>query len=608
MGATSVSIDPPTPTIGGASAAALPKGGRIALVTLCMAQFINAYDTTAMNVAVSSVVKSLDTTVTGVQAALTLYSLVMAACMIIGGKLGDIWGRKRVFTLGIIVYGCGAAITALSPTLGVMMAGWSLLEGIGSALMIPAIYALIAVIFPAGKPRISAYAVLAATAAAGAAMGPLLCGFLATYLTWRVSFAMEVCTVIVVVILQFRMPKPPDVQPKPRLDIIGAVLSALGLAVFVLGILQASAFGWVRAREPLEIGGTTVFREGGISPTIVFILVGLAILIVFGFWQRYKAKHGAPLIRLAMFRDRAVSGGLIAILAQMFMQAGILFVTPVFLQLALGYSAMETGLTMLPLTVALILTARKAPIWAQRHSARSLIQIGLITMSVGVLIEALAMHSGSHYYHFIPGGLIIGIGTGLSMAPLLNLVQSAVPEDQESEISGVSRAASNLGGSLGVAVAGAVLMASLITGLSDRIEASPFIPKSHKPAAIAAVHKDAQTLSDAQVRQFARKRGDKPAEVAAIVVINRQARDEALQHAMIAIGVFGLLGFFTSFFLPAEKKVAPGAERTRRLADPTADGDSGGGDGPDRRERDDAPVTPAGSPAGDDAGPAAAPA
>jgi MFS family permease len=550
MSSTTAAVAAPVPQ---GKAAAVPKIAKFALLTLCLAQFINAYDTTAMNVAVSSVVKSLDTTITGVQAALTLYSLVMAAFMITGGKLGDILGRKRVFTLGVMLYGVGALTTALSPSLGVMIAGWSILEGIGSALMIPAVYAMIGVIFPAGKPRVSAYAVLGATAAAGAAMGPLLCGFLATYLSWRISFAMEVCVVIAIVLMQMRMPKPPDVSPKPKLDLVGSVLSAVGLALVVLGVLQASVYGWVRARVDFEIGGTVILPAGSISPVLVFVIAGLVVIGCFVLWERHKSRSGSPLIQLHMFKNRAVSAGLVSVMAQMFMQSGILFITPVFLQLALGYSAMETGLAMLPLTVALILTARKAPHWAQTHSPRSMIQMGLIIMSIGVVIAGMMMRGTGHWFDFVPGGLIIGFGIGMSMAPLLNLVQSAVPEKEESEISGVSRAASNLGGSLGVAVAGAVLMASLIGGLTKGIEASPFIPKSHKADALAAVKKDAQTLSNAQVRALMTKRGDPAREKAAVVVINARARDDALRDAMLAVGVIGLFGYFISFLLPHER-------------------------------------------------------
>jgi MFS family permease len=544
----------PASSVPSGTAAAVPKIAKFALITLCMAQFINAYDTTAMNVAVSSVVKSLDTTITGVQAALTLYSLVMAAFMIIGGKLGDILGRKRVFTLGIMLYGIGALTTALSPTLGVMIAGWSLLEGIGSALMIPAVYAMIGVIFPPGKPRVSAYAVLGATAAAGAAMGPLLCGFLATYLSWRISFALEVCVVIAVIFMQMRMPKPPDVSPKPKLDIVGSILSAIGLALVVLGVLQAGMYGWVRARVPFEVGGTTILPAGSISPVLVFVIAGLVVIGCFILWERHKNRTGSPLLQLDMFKNRAINAGLLAVMAQMFMQSGILFITPVFMQLALGYSAMETGLAMLPLTVALILTARKAPHWAQTHSPRSMIQIGLIIMSIGVVIAGMMMRGTGHWFDFMPGGLVMGFGIGLSMAPLLNLVQSAVPEKEESEISGVSRAASNLGGSLGVAVAGAVLMASLIGGLNKGIEASPFIPASHKPAALSAVKADAQTLSNDQVRALLTKRGDPAREKVAIVAINARARDDALRDAMLAVGVIGLFGYFISFLLPHERQ------------------------------------------------------
>jgi len=248
------------------------------ILPLALAQLINSYDTTAMNVAVSKVVSSLDTTVSGVQAGITIYSLIMAACMLIGAKLGDIWGRKRTFTIGVILYGIGALITALSQNLGMMVAGWSLLEGLGSALMIPAIFAMVGSIFPPGKDRLKGYAIVGSAAAAGAALGPLLCGFWATYVTWRASFISEVIVVIVVLILTKNLGKQPKVENKPELDIFGAILSAMGLVFIVVGFLQASIYGWLTARIPVQIGSTVIIDKGGISPVIPFICAGIIIL------------------------------------------------------------------------------------------------------------------------------------------------------------------------------------------------------------------------------------------------------------------------------------------------------------------------------------------
>ncbi|MCX5976633.1 MAG: MFS transporter [Coprothermobacterota bacterium] len=521
------------------------------LLVLGLAQIINAYDTTAMNVAVSRIVQDLHTTVTGVQAALTTYSLVMAAFMIIGSKLGDIWGWKRTFTLGIILYGIGALTTALSPDLGLMITGWSLLEGIGSALMIPAIFSMIAIFFPESKARVRGYAMIGMAAAAGAALGPLICGFLTTFVSWRASFAMEVLVVLIVVFLSRKLVVPKEEGARPRLDLLGAVLSALGLAFVVMGILQASVYGWLTARKAFLIGNTQLIPQGGISPVIVFVLIGLVILALFVLWQRQRVRaKKQPLIDLAIFKLRAASIGLPVIIVQMFMQAGLLFVVPLFLQIGLGFNAFQAGLTLLPLTIALILVATQVSKVMARFTPKLAVSAGLLFTSIGILVVGLTMSSSSTSISVMPGLIIVGIGLGLTTAPLLNLVQSSVPISEQGDISGLNRAFSNLGGALGTAVAGAVLIAALISGLSFGINQSAVLPAADKPTLEQAAEKDAQTVSDAELTAYLKTKDEPQPIENEMVRINAQARDKSLRDAVAAIGVLGLLGFLLSFFLP----------------------------------------------------------
>jgi MFS family permease len=526
------------------------------LLPLALAQFINAYDTTAMNVAVSKVVPSLHTTVSGVQAGITIYSLVMAACMITGSKLGDIWGRKRTFTIGVMLYGVGALITALSLNLGMMICGWSLLEGIGSALMIPAIFAMIAMIFPPGKDRLKGYAVIGSAAAAGAAMGPLLCGFWATVVTWRASFISEVVVVLVVLSLLRKLGKQPAVENKPKLDTIGAVLSALGLALVVLGLVQASIYGWVKARVPFKIGNTVIIQAGGISPVIPFVCAGAVILVFFVLWQRH-CKHASkePLLDLAILKGRAVALGLPAVMALMFMQAGLLFVAPVFLQMSLGLSPLLSGVVILPLTVFLILASQLTGKLTTRFSPRSLIRLGMFLIPLGIIVVWLMLGKKPLAIEMIPGFIIVGVGIGFANAPLLNMVQSAVPAEEQGEISGVNRAMSNLGGALGTAVAGAVLISVLISSFSGLVTQNNVIPEQEKERVLASLNQDATTVSDRQARAYLAEKSFSPDVDNALYDINQTARNKALLSALLAIGVIGLIGLAFSFFLP---KGAPG--------------------------------------------------
>jgi MFS family permease len=548
------------------------------LLPLALAQFINAYDTTAMNVAVSKVVLNLHTTISGVQAALTIYSLVMAACMITGSKLGDIWGRNRTFGIGVAMYGVGALITAFSVNLGMMTFGWSLLEGLGSALMIPAIFALVGTILPPGKDRLKGYAIVGSAAAAGAAMGPLLMGFWATLgtWTWRLSFVSEAIVVLVVLSMLRRMGKSPAVGNKPKLDVVGAVLSALGLAMIVLGVLLASTYGWVHARVPVTIGKEVIIPAGGISPVIPFVIAGIVILALFLLWQSHKTKTGKePLIELSLFKSRSVAVGMPIVLLLMFMQAGLLFVVPVFLQLSLNLSPILCGVAIFPLTVFLIVFSQLTGRLTKKFSPKTLIMAGMALIPLGIILIWVLLSDKPAAWQVIPGGIIVGIGIGLANAPLLNTVQSTAPEKEQSEISGINRAFSNLGGSFGTAIAGAVLISVLISTTLTLVGANPLLQKYVTP-------KHQQELTQAQAlfgkvaAAVIKKESLAPALVdklaAQMVGINHKARNKALLAALLAVGLIGILGFIFSIFLPRLPKTKEEDEKADEpaLAEPAS--------------------------------------
>jgi Na+/melibiose symporter-like transporter len=442
-----------------------------------------------------------------------------------------------------------------------MIVGWSLLEGLGSALMIPAIFAIVGTIFPAGKPRVSAFAAVGAMAAMGAALGPLICGFLSTYLTWRVSFLLEVCVVLATLALTTRIKVPKTKRPQAKLDYLGAFLSALGLALVVLGVLQASKYGWTAARVPMLGWGRTLIPEGGISPVIPFVVAGLVVLGLFALWERHMLRAGKDaLLNIGMLKNRAVLFGLLAIIAFMFMQAGFLFVTPVFMQMALGYTAFHSGLLILPMTIAIIIVAMRVSKLTQIVAPKLIVQIGMLVVVGGILLIAMQLKATAQQWEFLPGMIVAGIGIGLINAPLMNITQGAVPASGQSEISGLSRAMSNLGGAFGTAIAGAVLMSTLIATFSGAVEQFTGIPASEKARVVHDLRYDAQTVSNAQVTIYLKSKNE-PAELAQkFVQFNQEARNKGLQNALIAIGVLGLLGFVMSCFLPGGRTKKPAAE------------------------------------------------
>jgi MFS family permease len=328
-------------------------GSGIVLLTLASGQFLMALDSSVMNVSIATVADDLGTTVTGIQTAITLYTLVMASLMITGGKVGQILGRKRAIAIGCVIYGAGSLVTSLAPNLEVLLFGWSFLEGVGAALIMPAIVALVASNFNrAGRPR--AYGIVAAAGAIAVAVGPLIGGFLTTYASWRWVFAGEVLIVMAILLVARRMADvPPD--PSARLDLVGTMLSALGLGLVVFGTIRAGAWGFVNPKP-----GAPAWL--GLSPVVWFVIAGGLVLLCFLHWERGRHARGAAvLIDPAMLSNRQLRGGLTAFFFQYLLQAGLFFVVPLFLSVALGLSAIDTGLRILPLSIALLLSAVGVP-------------------------------------------------------------------------------------------------------------------------------------------------------------------------------------------------------------------------------------------------------
>src|SRR5215475_5267126 len=315
----------------------------VVLLTLASAQFLMTLDSSVMNVSIATVAKDVGTTVTGIQAAITFYTLVMASLMITGGKVGQILGRKRAFAIGCVIYGCGSLITALSPNLAVLIVGWSVLEGVGAALIMPAIVALVASNF-ARPQRPRAYGLVASAGAIAVAAGPLIGGLFTTYLSWRWVFAGEVLIVLIILSFTRRIADTPA-DKGTRLDLVGTVLSALGLAHIVYGILRAGTWGFVQPKEGAP-------QWIGLSPVIWLILGGGVVLRVFMWWELHRINRGeAVLVDPAILRNRTLRGGLISFLFQYLLQAGLFFTVPLFLSVALGLSAVATGVRLLPLSV-----------------------------------------------------------------------------------------------------------------------------------------------------------------------------------------------------------------------------------------------------------------
>jgi len=415
---------------------------RSVLVPLALAQFICSFAGSNMNVMINDISEDLDTTVQGVQTAITLFLLVMAALMIPGGKLTDRWGRKRCFMIGLILYGIGALLSALSPGLGVLILGNSILEGVGTALLIPPVYILTTMLFDDTTSRARAFGVISGMGGIGAAAGPLLGGVITTAISWRAAFIFQAIIIAIIVFLSRKIEDPVAPDPTQPFDIRGAVLSAAGLVCLVTGILQADNNLWLMA-SLLAIGA-------------------LLLLCFFGHARAYEGRGQEPLLSTSLFSNRTSNLGLVTQNIQWLILIGTSFVVATYLQVVRGYNAIETGVIFTAATVGILVSSLAAERLATKHPQRRLIVAGFIVTLCGIAL-LLAMVKGSpSVWAFAPGLLLIGLGVGVMLTPSVNVVQSSFPDAQQGEISGLSRSVSNLGSSLGTAVAGTILIAELV--------------------------------------------------------------------------------------------------------------------------------------------------
>jgi MFS family permease len=426
--------------------AAVATAGAVVL-PLALAQFIASYAGSNMNVAISTIADDLDTDVAGIQTTITLFTLTMAALMIPGSKLSDIWGRKFCFILGLIIYGSGALLASLAQGLALLTIGYSLLEGVGSALMIPPIYILITVVFDDLKTRAKWFGVVSGAAGLGSAAGPLIGGLLTSYISWRASFLLQVLVVAGIALLARRIDDPPRATDRPSFDVLGAVLSAVGLFLAVYGILQTGTYGWTSSRVWL------------------LVAAGVVVLAVFFVYARARERRGrTPLVSVSLFRNRTSNLGLVTQTVQWLVLQGAFFVISVYLQQERGYSAIQTGLMLVPATIGVLLSSGMAQRMASRHPQRLLVRGGFTVTIVGIALLLALARQDSAVWTFWPGLFLIGFGVGAMLTASVNVVQSAWPEEAQGDISGVSRSVSNLGSSLGVAIAGSVIVAATAAG------------------------------------------------------------------------------------------------------------------------------------------------
>jgi MFS family permease len=528
--------------------AANPTNGAasVVLLTLASGQFLMALDSSVMNVSIATVAEDVGTTVTGIQGAITMYTLVMAACMITGGKIGAIIGRKRAFAIGCVIYGAGSFTTAISPSLPVLLFGWSFLEGVGAALILPAIVALVAGNF-AEERRPAAYGLVAAAGAIAIAVGPLVGGFATTFFSWRWVFAGEVIIVVMILALTRRIEDAPP-EHRPRLDLVGSGLSAAGLVLLVYGVLRSSEWGWVLPKE----GGESWLS---LSPTVWFTVGGLFVVWLFFQWEsRLEKSGGEPLLAPSMLKNSQLIGGLTMFFFQYMVMMGIFFTVPLFLSVVLGLTALETGARLLPLSLSLLAATLCIPRFLPAIAPRLAVRAGTLLLLSGtlVLLGAIDANSGPEVV-FVPM-LLIGLGIGAMLSQLGAVTVSAVPDELSSEAGGVQNTMTNLGASFGTAVAGSILIGSLTAAFFQNIEQNPAVPPEVTAQAEVELSAGIPFMSDADLEDALTEAGVDQQLQDDLLAANADARIVGLRRALAALAVVALIGLFFTGLIPTKQR------------------------------------------------------
>lgn len=520
-----------------------------AVIVLAAAQFVMVLDSTVMNVSISTVVKDLDTTVEAMQAAITFYALTMASMMVLGAKLGDVWGRRRAFVIGAIVYAMGSFTTAIAPNIGILFLGWSVIEGLGAVLVVPAIAALVADNYN-GRARITAYAIIGAVSGAAVAAGPLIGGFVTTYLNWRFVFASEV-VIMAIVLLAVRAIKENSTARHIKVDALSVIYSAFSLILIVYGMLQSKTWGWIEPLQAPEIAGVTI-TPFGLSVVPFLILIGAIFMRLFWVRQlKLKEKGREQLIDVSMFSIAALRSGLAVLGAQYAIIGGVFFMIPVYLQMTLGLDALETGLRIFPLSLALMLFSFVGTKLSAVWSPRRIVRVGQVILVLSILVLLGSVSIDLKQFMFSVGMFTAGAALGLLASQLGNVNMSAVDESRSSEVGGVQGVFQNLGSSLGTALIGSILIFSLTSSFIGAVNSST-LPDPVKDSVNQMKSQGVSIIPAAEVEQLGEKQGLNQQQAQQLESVYADSQVSALRVALMGLLIFSVFSMAFSRSIPAQ--------------------------------------------------------
>jgi EmrB/QacA subfamily drug resistance transporter len=532
------------------------------MAILGLALMIIIVDTTVLNVSLKVISNDLHTNLQGLQWVITAYALTLAAFTITGGRLGDLFGRKKMFMLGAIIFAGGSFITSISHSVGMMLAGESIIEGFGAALMMPATASLLVANYK-GRDRAIAFGIWGGIAGASSAIGPIVGGYLTTNYSWRWAFRINIGVALLLLAGSFLIAESRDQSEKRELDFLGVFLSATGLLAFVYGIIEAPNYGWLKFQQAYQIFGHNL-PFANLSVTPMAMTLGVVLLVLFALWERNVEKRGhTPLVSLRLFANKQFTSGASTVALMSLGMTGMIFAVPVFLQSVQNLDALHTGLALLPLSLAVLIVAPASAILAKHFTAKRIIQTGLLlTVIASAIIHFLLGPNAT-------GLALFGMGMGLVFAQASNLTLSAVSVDQAGEASGVNNTMRQVGSTFGSAIIGAVVLTTLASGLVHGIVSSPKIPDNVRPKLAAYVAKNSANagLDGVQVPASAGLPKDINTTLAEIA---HQASADASRKAMLYTSVFMLGALAVSTMLPNVKDLDHHANTKEKETSATA--------------------------------------
>jgi Arabinose efflux permease len=498
------------------------------VIIACMAIFIIVLDSSAMNVAISTLVVELNTTLSIIQSIIALYALIIASFMLFGSKLQDILGRKKTFLIGLIIYASGSTIATLSINAPMLLIGWSVLEGIGAAMILPATTTIVGAAYK-GKDRVTAFGIWGGIAAMGAAIGPIVGGIFTTYLTWRLVFASELVFVAIILIFRYYLSESNPTLTWKDLDKLGVLLSVVSLILIVLGILLLT-------------------RPAYWPYVTVLLVLGSILFIAFLLWQRRRInKNLEPLSDISLLKNRVFGLGNLNSIIQQIPLAGFLFIIPVFMQQVAKLNAFMTGVALLPASITILIFSLLGAKLSSILESKYILMIGFIVSAAGTFILGGVFNINTQIMDIVPGTVVFGIGVGLLLSQLTNLTMSAARDDQETGAAGFLNAFKNLGYSIGTALIGVLLLLGIFSGLTAEIQSSGL-----------AENMTTEQVQGSLFNYVEKMQTTTPQIPQQLVPQAIQIVDSTISHAMKqtfnALTLILILGFITSIFMPKNRK------------------------------------------------------